>query len=95
LRFQEGLRRRLEHAAARNNRSMNTEIIHRLQRTLARDDTVLAPIMFDFFEDLKRAGVDIGKGKKDDIAHALQNLFARFSGEPPVQQTKSHERDDK
>jgi hypothetical protein len=30
LRFSEALRRRLERAAARNHRSMNTEIIHRL-----------------------------------------------------------------
>jgi hypothetical protein len=37
LRLQEGMRWRLERAAARNNRSMNTEIIHRLQESLARD----------------------------------------------------------
>jgi len=37
LRFSETLRWRLERAAARNNRSMNTEIIHRLQESLARD----------------------------------------------------------
>jgi hypothetical protein len=35
LRFSEALRRRLERAAARNNRSMNTEIIHRLQGSFA------------------------------------------------------------
>jgi len=38
LRFSESLRRRLERAAARNNRSMNTEIIHRLERSFA-DET--------------------------------------------------------
>jgi hypothetical protein len=32
-RIPETLRRRLERAAARNNRSMNTEIIHRLERS--------------------------------------------------------------
>jgi len=37
LRLHEAMRRRLERAAARNNRSMNTEIIHRLQESLARD----------------------------------------------------------
>ena len=37
LRFSEAMRWRLERAATRNNRSMNTEIIHRLQESLARD----------------------------------------------------------
>jgi Arc-like DNA binding domain len=37
LRFSEATRRRLERAAARNNRSMNTEIIHRLEQSLASD----------------------------------------------------------
>ena len=36
----EALRRRLERVAARNNRSMNTEIIHRLEESLARDPTI-------------------------------------------------------
>ena len=40
LRFLEALRRRLERVAARNNRSMNTEIIHRLEESLARDPTI-------------------------------------------------------
>jgi hypothetical protein len=39
LRFQESLRRRLERAAARNNRSMNTEIIHRLEESVQREAT--------------------------------------------------------
>jgi Arc-like DNA binding domain len=34
-RIPEALRRRLERAAARNNRSMNTEIIHRLEESFA------------------------------------------------------------
>jgi hypothetical protein len=40
LRFSEALRRGLERAAARNNRSMNTEIIHRLQESLAREGLI-------------------------------------------------------
>jgi hypothetical protein len=35
LRFSEALRRRLERVAARNGRSMNTEIVHRLETDLA------------------------------------------------------------
>jgi Arc-like DNA binding domain len=35
LRFAESLRRQLEREAARNHRSMNTEIIHRLEESIA------------------------------------------------------------
>ena len=35
VRIPEGLRRRLEREAVRNGRSMNTEIIHRLERSFA------------------------------------------------------------
>jgi hypothetical protein len=34
LRFSEALRRRLERVAKHNNRSMNTEIVHRLEQSL-------------------------------------------------------------
>jgi hypothetical protein len=37
LRFSEALRRRIDKAAARNIRSMNTEIVHRVQESLDRD----------------------------------------------------------
>ena len=38
LRFSEALRRRLEREAARNNRSMNTEIIHRLEESFRQHE---------------------------------------------------------
>jgi Arc-like DNA binding dprotein len=38
LRLGEKLRRRIERAAARNNHSMNTEILDRLERSFAADD---------------------------------------------------------
>ena len=38
LRLKEVLRRRLEHAADNNQRSMNTEIIERLTQSFARED---------------------------------------------------------
>jgi Arc-like DNA binding domain len=38
LRFTEALRSRLEKQAARNNRSMNEEIIRRLEDSFRRDD---------------------------------------------------------
>jgi Arc-like DNA binding domain len=47
LRFSEALRRRLERTAARNNRSMNTEIIHRLESSLDQEELEqrLGPIL--------------------------------------------------
>jgi Arc-like DNA binding domain len=39
LRFREALRRRIEQAARRNEQSMNAEIIDRLERSFAKDDT--------------------------------------------------------
>jgi hypothetical protein len=93
LRFQEGLRRRLDREAKRNGRSLNSEIIHRLQRTLAIDDSTAATNVLDFFREL---GVDITKANEKDVAVALGKLVGdRFLGVMPIQETKSHERDDK
>jgi hypothetical protein len=39
LRFDERLRRRIEKEAERNNRSMNAEIIHRLEESFRQEDT--------------------------------------------------------
>jgi hypothetical protein len=38
LRLSEALRRRIERAAAASDQSMNSEIIHRLERSIRRDD---------------------------------------------------------
>jgi hypothetical protein len=38
LRFTEGLRSRLEKLAEKNNRSMNEEIVRRLEESFKRDD---------------------------------------------------------
>lgn len=53
LRFDEKLRRRLAGAAAKNDRSMNSEIIARLEQSL-RDEDILTEIRADLAE-LKRA----------------------------------------
>jgi hypothetical protein len=50
LRFSESLRRLLEREAARNNRSMNTEIVHRLQLSIHKSQdsmTELAKMALD------------------------------------------------
>lgn len=43
VRFPDGLRDEIKGAAARNSRSMNAEIVHRLKRTLV-DDAPRPPI---------------------------------------------------
>jgi Arc-like DNA binding domain len=45
LRLGEKLRRRIERAAARNNHSMNTEILDRLERSFEGDDAERAGAM--------------------------------------------------
>jgi plasmid stability protein len=92
-RIPEGLRRRLEREAARNGRSMNTEIIHRLQRTLAIDDSTAATNMLDFLREL---GVDITNANEKDVAVAVGKLVSdRFLGMMPIRETKSHKGGDK
>jgi len=76
LRFSEALRRRLEREAKRNNRSMNTEIIHRLQRTVAIDDSTAATNLLDFFQSL---GVNITEANERDVAVAIGNVFGRWT----------------
>lgn len=92
-RIPEGLRRRLEREAARNGRSMNTEIIHRLQRTLAIDDSTAATNMLDFFRGL---GVEISAANEKDVAVALSKLAGDlFLGRVPIRGPKSDNGDDK
>jgi hypothetical protein len=55
---------------------MNTEIIHRLQRTFALDDSGAATNMLDWLRNL---GVEVtSKAKEQDVAVALQMLFGRW-----------------
>ena len=75
LRFPEAVRRRLEREAKRNNRSMNTEIIHRLRRTFAIDDSGAATTMLDWLRDL---GVDVTKANERDVAVAFYQVFPRW-----------------
>jgi len=83
LRFQEGLRRRLDREAKRNGRSLNSEIIHRLQRTLAIDGSTAATNVLDFFREL---GVDITKANEKDVAVAVSKVVGdRFLGVMPIQ----------
>jgi hypothetical protein len=80
LRFLEAMRRRLELEAARNNRSMNTEIIHRLQRTFAIDDSGAAAT--NMFDVLRSLGVDFTRANERDVVVAFQNIFGRILTAP-------------
>jgi len=82
LRFSEALRRRLERVAARNNRSMNTEIIHRLEESLARDPTI-ENLLTELNDRLAQLGMTESFGQrltaineKLDELIALQRLSA-------------------
>jgi len=88
LRFSEALRRRLERAAARNNRSMNTEIIHRLGQSFERAEVPAAKagrsvseeieyrLDRSFYEDVlpKRMAETIKPAVKEAVETAERNI---------------------
>jgi hypothetical protein len=77
LRFSEALRRRLERVAARNNRSMNTEIIHRLEESLARDPTI-ENLLRELNDRLAQLGMTESFGQRlTAINEKLDKLIAR------------------
>ena len=77
LRFSEALRRRLERVAARNNRSMNTEIIHRLEESLARDPTI-ENLLTELNDRLAQLGMTESFGQRlTAINEKLDKLIAR------------------
>lgn len=61
LRLPDGMRDRLKAAAEASGRSMNAEIVHRLQASLSEDVDVLKG---DSVTDLKRLQADIDKIKE-------------------------------
>ena len=77
LRFSEALRRRLERVAARNNRSMNTEIIHSLEESLARDPTI-ENLLRELNDRLAPLGMTESFGQRlTAINEKLDKLIAR------------------
>jgi ABC-type transporter MlaC component len=73
LRFDENLRRKLERAAAKNDRSMNAEIVRRLEQSLL-DEDVLTEIRTNL-ADMKRT-----------LAETQDQQFERFLKELHEQQ---------
>jgi DNA-directed RNA polymerase specialized sigma subunit len=86
LRFDEKLRRKLERAAERNDRSMNAEIVHRLERSL-QDEEILTEIRNELAA-MKKAMMEMQeeqfeklfkKWKKDEA----EDMLADFQRDDP------------
>jgi Arc-like DNA binding domain len=80
LRFSETLRRKLERAAARNNRSMNTEIIHRLEESFALAAAERAGAAAARHDLENSSDTEIGE-KLDKIFALLQAAQSKDDGE--------------
>jgi predicted transcriptional regulator len=65
LRYPEALRRRLERAAKNSGRSMNTEIVERLEQSFQRED-------FEKFQDAVNAGMMKVMGVVADVARHVR-----------------------
>jgi hypothetical protein len=87
LRFMESLRRKLERAAARNHRSMNTEIVYRLERTFEEDAAAAAGARAGRAAGrADRAAARADEGLSDDEARQrlrerLLQMVDEFTGE--------------
>jgi len=67
LRYPEALRRRLERAAKKSGRSMNTEIVERLERSFRRED-------FEKFQDFITEGMLKVMGVAVDVARRWPSM---------------------
>lgn len=76
VRFPDGMRDRIRDEAAKNNRSMNAEIIHRLQETLEMDD--YQPMENVNTDNLPAGQVSDGQ-KLNEMAGYLAEYRRRFS----------------
>jgi hypothetical protein len=67
LRFTERLRARIAHAAGKSGRSMNAEIVHRIEQSFMRDeksmlaDGVIRSAMMDVIEVLSKAFPEVAE----------------------------------
>jgi Arc-like DNA binding dprotein len=88
LRLSEALRRKLERAADREGRSMNTEIIRRLERTFAVDESAEGTNVLEYFRSL---GIDVTEANEADVATAIGQLFGRWARWAPLRPPKKDE----
>jgi hypothetical protein len=86
LRLQENLRRRLERVAARNNRSMNTEIIHRLEESVQREaeERELIPLiraaLAQMSQLLERGNEERARDVASKAADEAKKIVDKFAG---------------
>jgi DNA-directed RNA polymerase specialized sigma subunit len=85
LRFDEKLRRKLERAAERNDRSMNAEIVHRLERSL-QDEEILTEIRNELAA-MKKAMVEMQEEQ-------FEKLFEKWKREEAEDMEADRLRDD-
>jgi DNA replication initiation complex subunit (GINS family) len=82
LRFSEALRRELERLAARNNRSINDEIVTRVIKSLAREETMLKVV-----ETIAETHIGVFKGKP-----VVSELIAPTPSGPAPKLTEEEEK---
>jgi hypothetical protein len=95
LRFSEALRRRLEREAARNHRSMNTEIIHRLEDSFYRGPRVDQALIDELRTAMHWSVADGGSGALA-VAQITDRLTQelRSIADSVIQSAKSQSEDD-
>lgn len=72
LRFPDGMRDRIKHVAEQNGRSMNAEIIHRLENSLATDK--MTPETFLGIMDLQHESTQKIAAALRKIADSVESL---------------------
>ena len=78
LRFPERLRVRIEAEAKKNDRSMNAEIVHRLEQSFQRDDSV-ALVKTVASEAAQAAAYLVRDMTEEDFRRALPNTISTVS----------------
>src|SRR5262245_15038825 len=92
LRFDERLRRKLEHVAERNDRSMNAEIVHRLEQSLQNEE-ILTEIRNEM-ATMKTAMIELQKATMDKQEAQLQRLFEQWKDDEDAQALADSQLDD-
>lgn len=82
LRFPEALRRQLERAARANDHSMNSEIIHRLERSFHSDRAVDAIAMAMELESTDERNWKDDRLSAETVRIGVDRIIAAFGGLP-------------
>jgi len=83
LRIREDLRKRIEREAQRQERSMNTEIIERLEESFNREERR------DIFAEMDKLRSDVNesgryfRNRSNDLLRELFELLSRMAGDEP------------